>query len=305
MRTLLFGGILSVIAMVAMFPVTITGGSGHATALAATGTATPYVWGVVHDAEHNLVTSLAQGSTFHPRVGISGYEGTPTGVVTPALFAGGDCSGAPVTPSPYAPVTLVDGLADIAPALAVFGVDAISITIAYSGDDAYAPATSNCAAVALTTPPVLNVSNASVDEGDRGVTTATFTARLTVPGERPVMLDMYTTNSPPGAPNAASAGVDYLHRSAMHVKVQPGEAYTFKIRIRPDTEPEADETFRVRVDLLNPGWGGVGPGRVTAVNYGTGTIADDDAGVGETVPPGLGGTPTDGVTQGLVVVKAE
>ncbi|HEY6197522.1 MAG TPA: hypothetical protein VI231_02840, partial [Candidatus Binatia bacterium] len=64
----------------------------------------------IHDASHNVVTSVAAGTTVHDKATVSGAVGTPTGTVTVSWFTNGTCAGSPAQTS--GALTLASGAVD-------------------------------------------------------------------------------------------------------------------------------------------------------------------------------------------------
>ena len=134
-------------------------------------------------------------------------------------------------------------------------------------------------------PPVLTINDVTVNEGNSGTTTATFTLTLSAAGTEPVTV-AYTT-----ADGTATAGSDYTGQSGV-VTFNPGTTtQTIDVIVQSDMLDEANETFFV--DLSGATNATIGDA------HGTGTITDDDATPvlsinSVVVPEGDGGT-TDAV----------
>ncbi|HEY1267653.1 MAG TPA: kelch repeat-containing protein [Candidatus Binatia bacterium] len=90
----------------------------------------------IHDASHNVVSSVAAGTTVHDKATVTGGVGTPTGTVTFSWFANGACTGAPAQTS--GALALVSGIVD---AISFPQTPATSGSFAfqasYSGDNTY------------------------------------------------------------------------------------------------------------------------------------------------------------------------
>ncbi len=127
--------------------------------------------------------------------------------------------------------------------------------------------------------PYLGLSSPSVDEGDAGTTTLTFTAKLTdANGQTQAGTDTitatYDVRSEDG--NTATAGTDYEATSGT-LTFAPGEtSKTVDVTVHGDTETEGDETLTMR--WVSP-WTNVWLASYTA----TGTIEDDDGGPAVTI----------------------
>ena len=113
--------------------------------------------------------------------------------------------------------------------------------------------------------PGLSVSDASIDEGDAGTTTLSFTVGLSAPAPAGgVGFDIATADGSAGAPS------DYAMQSLAGVVIPAGEdSYSFDVVVNGDTQPEADETLFVNVTNIT------GANAVDA--QGQGTIVNDDA----------------------------
>jgi len=113
--------------------------------------------------------------------------------------------------------------------------------------------------------PTLSINDVSVNEGDSGTTSATFTVSLTQPaGTGGVSFDIAT------ADGTATAGVDYVAASLTGQTIPAGSSSaTFTVLVNGDTLNEPSETFFVNVS--NPVGATIGDGQ------GQGTIVNDDA----------------------------
>lgn len=117
------------------------------------GKATPSVQAQVHDAAHQVVSSVGLGTTVHARVTAGGVAGgpTPAGSVSVAFFAGDTCSGAAVAGSDK--VSLSGGAADI---VAFTQAPAIPGTYAFrpqfAGDTSYNTTSGPCATFVVLAP---------------------------------------------------------------------------------------------------------------------------------------------------------
>ena len=119
--------------------------------------------------------------------------------------------------------------------------------------------------------PYLGLDSPSVQEGDSGTTTMTFTARLTDPNGRTqagtkTITAHYEVLSESG--NTATAGKDYTAAKGS-ITFAPGEtSKTIDVTVLGDTEVEGDETFTVKWT----GWENVWLAHYSK----TGTIRNDD-----------------------------
>jgi uncharacterized protein len=113
--------------------------------------------------------------------------------------------------------------------------------------------------------PVLSIADVSLDEGNAGTKTFTFTVTLDRPAPfGGVTFDIAT------ADGSATAGSDYLATGATAVTIPEGEtSYTFDVTVNGDTAIEPDETFLI--DVTNVTGASVGDGQAT------GTILNEDS----------------------------
>lgn len=113
--------------------------------------------------------------------------------------------------------------------------------------------------------PSLTVNDVSLNEGNAGTTTATFTVSLSAPaGPGGVTFDIATAN------NSATAGVDYVARSLTAQTIAVGAStYAFDVLINGDLLNETSEAFFVNVSNVS--------GALVADGQGRGTIQNDDA----------------------------
>ncbi|HEV7517495.1 MAG TPA: Calx-beta domain-containing protein, partial [Thermoanaerobaculia bacterium] len=113
--------------------------------------------------------------------------------------------------------------------------------------------------------PSLTINDVSLNEGNAGTTSFTFTVSLSAPaGPGGVTFDIAT------ADGTATAPSDYTAKSLTGQTIPAGSStYSFTVLVNGDTAPEANETFLVNV------------GNVTGANVtdgqGQGTIVNDDA----------------------------
>ncbi len=113
------------------------------------------------------------------------------------------------------------------------------------------------------TPSVASISDATLTEGNAGISLMTFTVTLDVADAKNVTLDYATTDG------TATAGSDYVLTTNSLTIPAGNTTGTFTVSINGDTTVEADETFTAT--LSNP-VGNVTIGKAT----GTGSITNDD-----------------------------
>jgi chitinase len=110
--------------------------------------------------------------------------------------------------------------------------------------------------------PLINISDATVTEGNTGTRTATFTVTVSPAASQPVTVSYATTNG------TAVAGSDYQGKSGT-VTFAPGEtSKTINIVVTGDRTGEWNETFRVTLSQAT--------GAILADAEGMGTIVDDE-----------------------------
>jgi uncharacterized repeat protein (TIGR01451 family) len=115
-------------------------------------------------------------------------------------------------------------------------------------------------------PPLISIQNASVDEGNSGVTNMAFTVSLSAASGKIVQVDFATTNG------TARAGLDYV-ATTNRLIFNPGDtSKTFLVIVNGDILNEADET--ILIDLFNPN--PTNALLTPANSRGRGTIRDDD-----------------------------
>lgn len=111
---------------------------------------------------------------------------------------------------------------------------------------------------------VLSIGDVTVQEGNSGTSTATFTVRLSAPMPSPVYYDIATGNG------TAVGGSDFVARSLPGRFIDAGRtSQVFEVAINGDTAAEANETFNVA--LSNVSGATLGDGAAV------GTISNDDA----------------------------
>jgi len=112
--------------------------------------------------------------------------------------------------------------------------------------------------------PNLTINDVSLNEGNAGTTTFTFTVSLSAPAEAGgVTFDIATANSSAVAPG------DYTAKSLTSQTIPAGSStYTFDVLVNGDNTPESDEIFFVNVTNVT--------NAVTVDGQGQGTIVNDD-----------------------------
>jgi hypothetical protein len=123
------------------------------------------------------------------------------------------------------------------------------------------PANNTVTNTVVVAPPVVMAGNASVVEGDIGMTNAAFLLQLSAPSAKTVTVGYVTSNW------TASAGSDYLDTNGV-VTFAPGITnQAFNVQVKGDISVEPTETFSVNLSATNA---------VLATNRVTGSILDDD-----------------------------
>ncbi len=115
------------------------------------------------------------------------------------------------------------------------------------------------------TPPQLGINDVTLDEGNSGTTSFSFTVSLPGPAASDVTFDIATADG-----SATTANSDYTAKSLTNQKIPIGQStYTFQVLVNGDTTSEPDETFFVNITNVNGTFVGDGQGQ--------GTILNDDA----------------------------
>ena len=97
----------------------------------------------IHNANHDVVTSVPAGTTVHDKATVSGDLGAPTGDVTFNWFTNNECSGEPAATSD--PSTLSGGTVDATEFTQTPGSSGgYSFQAVYGGDDVYSGSTGAC-----------------------------------------------------------------------------------------------------------------------------------------------------------------
>lgn len=113
----------------------------------------------------------------------------------------------------------------------------------------------------------ISINNVSLDEGNSGTTTFSFTATLSHAVNTSVLVDFAT------APGTATAGTDYTTANGtVTFNGTAGEMKPIAISVIGETNYEADETFVVNLSNVQAG----GRSVTISTGMGTGTIQNDD-----------------------------
>ena len=115
-------------------------------------------------------------------------------------------------------------------------------------------------------PPInLTINDVSLNEGNAGTTSFTFTVSLSAPaGPGGVTFDIAT------ADGTATQPGDYTQKSLTAQTIPAGSStYSFTVLVNGDTTPETNETFLVNVTNVT--------GATVTDGQGQGTIVNDDA----------------------------
>jgi hypothetical protein len=130
--------------------------------------------------------------------------------------------------------------------------------------------------------PLLSISNASVMEGNSGLTVAAFPVSLSAVSAQPITVNWTT------ADGTATAPSDYMAASGI-LTFAPGQtSLTIPVQVVGDTLAEPDETFFV--NLSNP------VNTTISAGQSAGTIRNDDASID--TPPTLSNIPDQSITDG-------
>ncbi|HQR35494.1 MAG TPA: ExeM/NucH family extracellular endonuclease [Blastocatellia bacterium] len=113
--------------------------------------------------------------------------------------------------------------------------------------------------------PNLTINDVSLNEGNAGTTSFTYTVSLSAPaGAGGVTFDIAT------ADNTATQPSDYTQKSLTNQTIPAGSStYSFTVLVNGDTTPETNETFFVNVTNVT--------GATVTDGQGQGTIVNDDA----------------------------
>jgi hypothetical protein len=135
--------------------------------------------------------------------------------------------------------------------------------------------------------PELTINDVSLNEGDSGMSSFTFTVGLSTPaGAGGVTFDIAT------ADNSATAPSDFTATSLTGQTIPAGSStYTFTVLVNGDTTPEANETFFVNITNVT--------GATVIDGQGQGTIVNDDIQVAATLTIDFAGSGSGTVTSTL------
>ncbi len=146
--------------------------------------------------------------------------------------------------------------------------------------------------------PNLTIDNVTLNEGNGGTTTFTFTVSLSSPaGAGGVSFDIATADGTAQDDNPATEDNDYQANSLTGQTIPAGSStYTFNVLVNGDLVPESDETFFVNVTNVTNAIATDGQGQGTIVN-------DDLTFIHDVQGPGAA-TPIPGATvtvEGIVI----
>ena len=152
--------------------------SGDGTYTASTGVCEPLVVThvasstvtVIHDAAHQVVTSVPAGTTVHDQATVTGALGTPTGTVTFSWFTNGTCSAPAAATSSAVPLD-TSGVADATgfPQTPNTG-GTFAFQASYSGDGTYTASTGPCEPLTVT--PIASSTVTVIHDANHGVVTS-------------------------------------------------------------------------------------------------------------------------------------
>jgi uncharacterized repeat protein (TIGR01451 family) len=112
--------------------------------------------------------------------------------------------------------------------------------------------------------PSLAINDVSLNEGNAGTTTFTFTVSLSAPTSAPVTFDIATQDN-----TATAADNDYVARSLIGQTIPAGQqTFTFDVTVNGDATNESTESFFVNVTNVS--------GASVTDGQGVGTIVNDD-----------------------------
>jgi uncharacterized repeat protein (TIGR01451 family) len=119
--------------------------------------------------------------------------------------------------------------------------------------------------------PYLTINDVSLNEGNSGTTSFTFTVSLSAPaGAGGVTFDIATADGTAQDDNPAAEDNDYNAKSLTGQTIPAGSStYTFDVLVNGDTAPEANQAFFVDVSNVT--------GATVTDGQGRGTIVNDDA----------------------------
>ena len=122
-----------------------------------------------------------------------------------------------------------------------------------------------------TPPPNLTINDVSLNEGNAGTTTFTFTVSLSAPaGVGGVTFDIATADGTAQDDNPVTEDNDYVAKVLTSQTIPAGNStYIFDVIVNGDTSPETNETFFVNVTNVT--------GATVTDGMGMGVIQNDDA----------------------------
>jgi uncharacterized repeat protein (TIGR01451 family) len=134
--------------------------------------------------------------------------------------------------------------------------------------------TNTSASTSCSPPPVLpnlTINDVSLNEGNAGTTTFTFTVSLSAPaGPGGVTFDISTADGTAQDDSPVAEDNDYVARSLTGQTIPSGSStYTFDVMVNGDTTPETNETFFINVTNVT--------GATVTDGQGQGTIQNDDS----------------------------
>jgi Ca2+-binding RTX toxin-like protein len=208
----------------------------------------------------------ANGSPFDSEYGRGGTVGVAWGAgETITASAGQPSSGTPTTVSLTVAGTTVDTAAFPGTVEYTFPSDGAP-DVFWAVDGETATWTVTC-----TPPPDLTINDVSMNEGNSGTTSFTFTVGLSAPA-RPggVTFDIATADRTAQDDNPVSEDNDYVAQSLTGQTIPEGSStYSFTVSVNGDTTVEPNETFAVNVSNVS--------GATVSDGQGQGTILNDDA----------------------------
>jgi uncharacterized repeat protein (TIGR01451 family) len=118
--------------------------------------------------------------------------------------------------------------------------------------------------------PTLTINDVSLNEGNAGTTTFTFTVSLSAPAAVPVTFDIATADGTAQDGTPAGEDNDYVARSLTGQTISAGQqTFTFDVPVNGDANVETNETFFVNVTNVS--------GATVLDGQGLGTIQNDDS----------------------------
>ena len=140
---------------------------------------------------------------------------------------------------------------------------AASYPLTFTASNGIAPDAVQNFTLTVTAQPALSINDVTLNEGNSGTTTFTFTVSLNTPAAGGVTFNIATANG------TATAGSDYTAKSLTGQTIPEGSSsYTFDVLVNGDTTAETNETFFVNVSNVT--------GATVADGQGLGTITNDD-----------------------------